>query len=212
MLQAAKLVVTLCAAAVIIVCYLGVASLTLGRSHDFTTALDRQIPFVPWTWWIYFPGYIGGLLLAVGAARNRVVFFRGVVAMLLAQGLSEIVFCFAPSSFPRPVGWGGTGLTADALRWMWRIDPPNNTFPSVHMAFILLSALAMWEERNPVRYISTLLALGIFVTIHTTKQHYWIDAVGGTAMAFLCFALVFRVYPKVCRRPKTPGGVRLLPQ
>lgn len=201
------------AAAITVACYLAVAEATLARSTTtgFATPLDGKIPFVPWTWWLYFPSYVASLLLAAAVVRERTVFARALAAMLLAQGLCAIVFWFVPSSFPRPVDWKGAGLTADALHWMWRVDPPNNTFPSVHVALSTLAALAMWEERNPFRYVSMLLALGVVVTVHTTKQHYWLDTAGGAVVAAVCFWLAFRVYPAVCHRSRTLGGVRPIP-
>lgn len=176
--------------------YWPVGELTAGRSFDLMTPLDAAIPFVPWTWWIYFPGYLFGLLFAVLAMRDDGVYYRSIAAIMLAQVFNSVVYLLIPSTFPRPWEWQGTGLTADAIHWYWTVDPPNNTFPSSHVALASLAALGMWRERNPLRLVPTLTALGIFVTVHTTKQHYWIDAVAGVGMGFLCHWLVFDAWPR----------------
>lgn len=175
--------------------YLPVARLTEGRSVDLLTPIDKAIPFVPWTWWIYFPGYLFGLIFAIAAMRDDRIFYRSVAAIMLAQVLNSIIYLAVPSTFPRPTDWQGSGLTAEAIRWFWTLDPPNNTFPSSHVALAWLAALGLWRERNRFRWVPTLTALGIFFTVHTTKQHYWIDSFAGVAMALLAGRLVFGRWP-----------------
>ena len=97
-------------------------------------------------------------------------------------------------------------ITASAIAWFWGIDPPNNTFPSTHVANACMAALGAWVSRHPVRWYSLLVAVGVFVTVHTAKQHYWVDAVGGAIVALVCFRLAFRLWP-------LPGvDVRIFPE
>jgi len=210
--QAIKLASALCVGGIVFLHFRGVAKLTLDRSYDYdlSTAIDALVPLLPWTWWLYLPVYLLSILAAVLAARDRRTFFRCLAAFILAEIFSSCIFFLVPSSFPRPEGLRGTGLTPDLLSWMWQVDPPNNTFPSMHVALVVLVALGLWEELNPLRYLNTALAVAIVASIHTVKQHYVIDSIGGVVMAIGCFTIVFRLYPKVFRRPMTPRGVRIL--
>ncbi|MBM4319409.1 MAG: hypothetical protein FJ125_05460, partial [Deltaproteobacteria bacterium] len=38
--------------------YFNASRFTAHRSTDLSLLFDRLIPFVPWTWWMYFPGYL----------------------------------------------------------------------------------------------------------------------------------------------------------
>ena len=173
------------------------SDITLGRQTHLMTTLDAAIPFLPWTWWIYFPGYLAGLVFTVLIVRDDDILARAVLAILLAQVLCTIIYMFFPSSFPRPVDWQGSGLTADAIRWFWELDPPNNTFPSSHVMLSTQASLALWRDKNRWRYLQYLSTFGIFVTIHTTKQHYLIDGVAGMALAALTHWALFVWWPRL---------------
>jgi len=185
-----KVFLTFFTVGVVMSVYFPVMELTMHRSQELGMSIDDKIPFVPWTFWIYFPIYLAGLLFSVLMIRDVRIFNRALVAIALVTLLSTIVYLILPSNYPRPLEWQGEGVTADVIYWFWTIDRPNNTFPSTHVANATIAALAMWLDRNPGRYVNYLSALGVVITIHTTKQHYVIDAIGGLAMAFFCFWLV----------------------
>ncbi len=186
--------------------YFGISRVTLDRSYSLLTRLDAAIPFIPWTWWIYFPGYLLGLLIAVLALRDMRIFYRILVTVLFADLVCVAIFFVFPSTFPRPTN-PGPGLTGEAIRWFWSIDPPNNTFPSSHVAMSVLAALAMWKDKNRLRLANYLLTTGVAVTVLTTKQHYLLDVLGGFVVAFGSFRLVFHLWP--LERPKA-GEVEVM--
>ena len=183
--------------------YVPMADLTAGRSVDLMTPLDEAIPFIPWTWWIYFPGYLAGLLFAIVTVRSNRIYFLAIATITISQVLNSMFYIIMPSTYPRLWDWEGSGLTAEAIHWFWTIDPPNNTFPSSHVCIATIAAIVTWIDRSPGRIVPTLSAVGIFITVTTTKQHYWIDSVAGAAMAFLCVAIVFRWLPRLYTRFKT---------
>ena len=74
---------------------------------------------------------------------------------------------------------------------LYELDPPNNTFPSLHVAFMLLTALGVWRaERRIGPYLLGVAALPA-IAILTTKQHYVLDFIGGVALGLACHAVVF---------------------
>jgi hypothetical protein len=176
--------------------YYPASAFTAARSVDMMTRLDHAIPFVPWTWWIYFPHYVLGLVITSIVVRDVRIMFRVIAAVLLGQLISLGFYLTIPSTFPRPMGVGDADpLTAAALAWFWGADPANNTFPSTHVANSCIAALGAWRSGQRVRWYMTLVALGVFVTVHTTKQHYWVDAVGGVVLAVVAYNLVLRAWP-----------------
>lgn len=182
--------------------YYPASAATAGRSFDLTTALDRAIPFLPWTWWIYFPHYVFGLVVITVAMPDPRAAFRVFLAILLGQVLSTITYFIVPSTFPRPLSPGDADpITAAAVTWFWGIDPPNNTFPSTHVANACMAALGAWYSRHPIRWYALVVAGGVFVTVHTAKQHYWVDAVGGVVVAMVCFRTAFRIWPMPADAP-----------
>ncbi len=179
---------------------------TASRSYDLTTALDRAIPFVPWTWWIYFPHYVFGLVVTTVVLPDPRVAFRVFLAIVFGQIISCTIYFLLPSAYPRPLVVGDADpITSAAVVWFWGIDPPNNTFPSTHVANACMAAMGAWYTRHPIKWYSAAMALGVFLTVHTAKQHYWIDAIGGFIVALVCFRLVFRVWP-MQTKPYSPSG------
>lgn len=186
-------------AGILALCYFNASKAGVGRSIDLMSKFDASVPFIPWTWWIYFPGYVGGLLLAMVSFRNLNIYYRSLAAVLAAQAFCALIFLLFPSDFPRPTD-AGIGLTGEAIRWFWTVDPPNNTFPSTHVAVSVITAIGMWRDGNRARIVSALMALGVIITVHTTKQHYLVDTLGGIVVALLA-CRVFLPSPSPARAP-----------
>lgn len=188
--------------------YFPASALTMQRSVDLMTRLDHAIPFIPWTWWIYFPHYVFGLVVTSIAVRDVRLMFRVVFAVLLGQVISAMCYFLLPSTFPRPLSVGHADpYTTAAVVWFWGTDPANNTFPSTHVANACIAALGAWRSGQRVRWYTTLTAIGVFITVHTTKQHYWVDAVGGVVLALVAFSMTLRIWP--LPTPKGQADLRI---
>jgi len=192
-----KLFLMLCVVGGVALLYYPASHVTAHRSIDLMTPLDRAIPFIPWTWWIYFPHYLLGLLVSTLVVKDLRILYRVFVAILLVQVISDLFYLVVPSTFPRPDHVDGTGLTARAITWFWSVDPANNTFPSTHVAIAFTAALGVRRAGHPLWWYSLASATGVFITVHTAKQHYWIDAAAGVLVSLVAFNLVFRVLWKM---------------
>lgn len=191
-----KLLISAAIIGLISIFYFNASKLTAHRQSDLSIPLDHAIPFVPWHFWIYFIGYIAGIEFSVFAFRNTRVFYKTSLAIIIATTLCTVGFFILPSTFPRPLDSGG-GLTGEALRWFWVLDPPNNTFPSMHVSIMTICALGMWsDDNNRLKWISTLFWLGVVITVHTFKQHFIVDAVAGVGVGVMCYWIVFHWWPK----------------
>ncbi len=70
-------------------------------------------------------------------------------------------------------------------------DPPSCTFPSGHVTYPVICALALRPRRPRVaRWLAAGAAL-FWVSTWTTKQHFVVDGIAGAATAVLGYWLVF---------------------
>lgn len=183
-----------CLLALWIVGYFGVAHSPLVlRARPDVLPWDCPIPFSGWAVWIYLAGLpmIAAPLLLLRAGRPL---RRAVLAYLAA--IIGATACFA--AFPVASGQlraaaDGAGLgplTALALAALRALDPPFNSFPSLHVA---LAALAAWSmaDAAPGTRAGWNLALALVAwSVCAVKQHYLLDVAGGLALALAVRAWV----------------------
>ena len=159
-------------------------------------AIDRQTPFLPWTFVIYTSDYVLILLpffwLKAPAAFNA--YARMLFAVLIGCGL---FFLFLPTAYPRPpYPKVDNLLIAGLMNFIAAADNPTNSFPSMHVA---LTGAASWAVRVFGRRIHLLFwiwTLAVFASTMTTKQHYFVDILGGIAVMVSIAALEWAVFEK----------------
>ncbi|MEK7469911.1 MAG: phosphatase PAP2 family protein [Planctomycetota bacterium] len=167
------------------------------RARDLMTALDTRVPFLPGSIWIYlwvFPAAFAPLFVV----RSRKLFRKVVVAYAIVMLVSFLCFALFPvTSSQLRVAAGGLDearFSQWAVAVLYRIDPPFNLFPSLHLSIAALAALACWKAD---RRIGGCMALGVAlvgVSTCTVKQHFLLDGIGGLALAGLVFAFTFRKF------------------
>jgi membrane-associated phospholipid phosphatase len=147
------------------------------------------VPFVDWTIWIYASQYLllYGCFLGVNGAQ---AVSRLVYAISLASLLAFCVFLVYPTELPRNAAQ--EGASAHAFRFLYSIDSAANCFPSLHVALAWLSTLSLREERKKAGAVTVVWAALISISTLTTKQHYFVDLVGGGVLALLCRWLICR--------------------
>ncbi len=151
------------------------------------TALDRAVPFVPWTVWLY--GTITWACLAAWlSVPSRADAVRLLTAITIASVSCCAVFLLFPTTFPRELyplsGTGATGATIRELARLRAADSPSNCLPSLHVALAWAIALtwASGREHRGLRWAAFAWALAISVTTVTTKQHFVLDVPTGAAV------------------------------
>lgn len=179
-----------CVAAVLgsfLVCYCGAAAWADGATaHTLVTRWDQAIPFVGWSVWVY----VAGLVLVASPVLllpSRESLTRAAFAYLLVIGAAAVTFSLFPVSsgaLRADVGALDAGsLSAWAARAVWGVDPPLNSFPSLHVALGTLAVLALGRARpslKPWLYGALGLVVG---SVFTMKQHFLLDAAGGFVLA-----------------------------
>jgi len=149
---------------------------------------DRLIPFIDWTIWVYASQFLLLYGCFLGVNRTRAISHL-IYAISLASLLAFCVFLIYPTEFPRSVTVK-EGAAAFAFNFLYSIDSAANCFPSLHVALAWLSALSLREERRKAGVLAIVWAALISISTLTTKQHYFVDLVGGGGLALLCHWLI----------------------
>ena len=142
-------------------------------------------------------GYLslGAFTLLVAWYEDAPAFLRCLRAALLAMAIAYLGFCIHPISVMR-------GPLPTAQPWHWgyamlrSIDPPWNSFPSLHVAYAVLVWMAI-----PTRWWSSLWTLVIIASTVLTHQHVLCDVAGGGVLA----AIAWRVTDAAWYRRTLPA-------
>lgn len=139
------------------------------------TALDRSLPLVPSSVWLYVSWYATPVVLLM---LPREDFRRASAAVLAGFLMCAVGYALLPVAIDRPSLDDREGLSAAVLGAVYAIDHPRNIFPSFHAA---LCATLLGVTPGPLRLR---LALGgwiaaICVSCVLTKQHYVLDVIAG---------------------------------
>ena len=167
--------------------YNGTRLITDSRYHyNLTNRFDDKIVFVPWTFIIYMGCYIFWILnYILGCRQKQSNAFAFISADLFGKMITMIIFLAIPTTNVRP-NIVGNGIWENAMIWLYKIDPANNLFPSIHCLTSWLCYIAVREnEKIPKWYkiMSIIFALSVCVSTLTTKQHVLIDVIAGVLIA-----------------------------
>ncbi|MFZ5468757.1 MAG: phosphatase PAP2 family protein [Myxococcota bacterium] len=149
------------------------------------TTLDRWIPFVPQTAWIYWSDYFL-IFVAFSLCRSPGSTARFVYALFTVIAIGTGVHWLWPVEFPRhlyPLPLTVDALTAPALSLFRQLDSPGSCVPSLHVAASFIAAFAARSENARAGLALTAWAALIALSTLTLKQHYVIDVVTGVALA-----------------------------
>ena len=162
---------------------------SLAPRWDLLSPIDALVPFLPWTVVVYMSLYLI-YLAAAWVLRGR-DFLRVMWSLLSLNFLCYLGFIFFTAHYPRPGEgeWGGSAW-APVFRWMFEMDPPGNTCPSLHVSTAMLLGLTMHKERRGSADRWLWLPWGALIALSTltVKQHFIVDVVSGGLLAWGVFA------------------------
>lgn len=124
--------------------------------------------------------------LAPAFAKNKAELWACArdAAIMAAVGL--VVFWLFPTTVPVfAVDWA----QYPALQFLKATDVGGNAFPSLHVAFAVLTAVLLERQLRSVqaptwlRVLNLLWAFGIVYSTLATRQHVLLDVLGGTLLA-----------------------------
>ena len=163
---------------------------------DISTPIDHTFRLVPWTIGIYVGSYVfwffAYFIIAMQDDRKQVE--RFFAAALLAKAFCLVLFLALPTGADlRPAEVVGTSFWAKLTRFIYAADSPAvNYFPSLHCLASWLCFIGVRGKKEfPLawRIASFFLAVAVFVSTITTRQHVLVDVPGGIVFAELSWAL-----------------------
>ncbi len=189
----------------------GVLSVVLGTaSHAFSCkipAIDDRIPLVPAFVTVYLFSYVfwvwGTATVSLTGRRN---FLNYIAGLSLAYGVGFLFFVFLPTCMDRgeegllELG-RGPGVFIRMLGIVYAADGGEkafNLFPSYHCITSVCCYLGVRKRREISRWFRAFsLIMTVLISLSTvlTKQHYFLDVIGGVGFAVLCFALIRKLDP-----------------
>lgn len=147
--------------------------------------IDRAVPFLTWTFWVYLSEYI--LVVVTMALLKDWDEFNSWARMNFgALFICGVFFLIYPTTYPRPIYPEENNVfVAFAMNLVANADTANNCFPSLHVA---ITASTAWFFRSSGRKRFLLFAfwgLAILSSTLTTKQHYFVDIIGGLGVTVI---------------------------
>lgn len=177
------------------------------------TWLDRAVPFVPESFWLYLSDYLL-VFIAFLLCRRPGSAARFIYAFMTTVLVATLVHGMWPTTYPRalfPVPEDASPFVHWMVARFREVDSPASCMPSLHVATAFLSAFAVvWEGDRRAPALVAWAAL-IWGSTLTTKQHYVLDGVAGLLLALAVWALFYgrphdaAVSPPGARRGSTPG-------
>lgn len=176
--------------------------------------LDGIIPLVPyffvqiyyfsWLFWIFAP-----IVVSVTKREN---FLNYIIGLFASYVVGFCIFIFMPTYMDRTAVWGiksTWGNQGDLVKeianhkgfsyWMMNMMVGNdggtdnyNLFPSFHCSISLYAYLGIRGQKEVSKgskiYALILVPLICLSTIFT-KQHYFVDILGGIMLSIICYAV-----------------------
>jgi membrane-associated phospholipid phosphatase len=162
--------------------------------HLHLVSFEKDIPFLPWTIWIYAVLYISYIIWCLYSYRNEREMQKvayGFILLVLTSCIIYMVFpiIYPRESFPLPINNDITILIFQAVR---SVDKPCNCFPSTHVGLSFLFAYGFIKESKIRFCLAIFVSVLISISTLTTKQHYFYDVVLGFLFASLIYFFLAR--------------------
>jgi membrane-associated phospholipid phosphatase len=160
-------------------------------------ALDHAMPLAPAWIGIYGSLYMCGFILPLVVVRGRELFEQTLKAYLFVMTVSYLVFLIYPTTAPRSDAVLVNSFATWSLQLFYDLDQPYGCFPSLHVAYSFVGALACYRMHAGVGVIAAAWAVLIGLSTVYTKQHFVVDALTGAALGAGAYAMFLRDRPFV---------------
>ena len=170
--------------------YTLINALSVGREAlDLRIGPDARIPI----WPIFIPIYLSAYIMpfsAYFAVKDMRLFRRTIVACFSIQWISFITYLLFPAMIHRPE-LPPDSIWTDVFHWFHKIDPPYNSFPSLHVSQPILAAIVSTFANRKYWWLIVWAGL-IAVSTLFTGQHVILDVIAGLILALIAVIFVIR--------------------
>lgn len=158
--------------------------------------LDRVMPLTPAWIGVYASLYMCAFLLPLVVVRGNELFRQAMKAYLFVMIASYIGFWLYPTIAPLTEKETVNGFAEWSLQLMYDIDQPYGCFPSLHVAYAFVGALACYRMHRGVGIVATAWSVLIGLSTVYTKQHFVVDAIAGGALGLAAYWLFLKDRPR----------------
>lgn len=156
-------------------------------------SFEHKIPLLTWTIWIYMSDYIY-IVIAFLILKNTKNINRMFYSFIVFCFLSSIIFYLYPTTYPRPLMVYENNLNGFLFSFLHSIDTPSNCMPSLHVGMSYLLSYAFLYEQKKLFILFFAWSTLISISTLTTKQHYFIDIIGGLVFSLLSLFIVNKFF------------------
>jgi membrane-associated phospholipid phosphatase len=156
--------------------------------YDFKSAIDDYIPL--WTGFVII--YISyaiylGFTFWYFYKKNKPRDLNIVLAAItLSCSLAYLIYIFYQNSIIRPQIIE-RNIFDSIYTQINLYVPPYNAFPSLHVAISTVCALGYWSVKSKLFKSMAIWTILIIISTVLTKQHYFLDILGGLLLATVTF-------------------------
>ena len=160
---------------------------------------------------IYFGCYLTWIFYYIYVCRDsEESCYKFVTAEVIAKLICFVVFVCYPTIMEDRGNISNmeAGFIQFAMDFLYnKSDKPYNLFPSIHClaSWICFRGTFMCEKKNlPLQILAFVFAILVFLSVLFTKQHYFIDIIGGIAVVEIGIFISVRLklYEKVLRKAR----------
>lgn len=161
--------------------------------HPQVTSFDLAVPFIPETVWIYL-SHVGFIFTAWWWCARGPGCTRTFWTIVMCSATATTYFLFFPTEISRVTleQIDADPVTRAAWAFLLSADKPTNLFPSLHVAEAILTAVGLTRASPRWSPWAAIWATAIILTTITTRQHVWVDVIGGGVLALCCWWIVER--------------------
>lgn len=191
-----RLVVIAGFAVYFVVSYFLIAHYVAERGVFYTPILpgEGEIPFIPWTFFIYILCYVVPPL-AFLLLQSKTGIIKALWAFIIALWIHKIVWILYPVKYvlrPNLTDHPSETLLAIIVEFFKLDSPPVNCLPSLHVTYVFLTYFAILAYRPRLAPCFLVLAFVISLSTMTFKQHYVADVLSGLFLSMILSLLFFR--------------------
>ncbi|MBI2564728.1 phosphatase PAP2 family protein [Candidatus Woesearchaeota archaeon] len=156
----------------------------------FSNSLTNKAPFleifvIPYNLYFLF------LFLPLFFTWNNIKLYRRcALAISLILLLSNIIYILMPIKIIRP-DVQPTNFLTSIVHFIYRLDPPFNTLPSLHVSITVLNLLILSFFKKKLGMIFFIPALLIILSTIFIKQHYFADVMAGIFLGAAVYYFFF---------------------
>ncbi|MFA6088421.1 MAG: phosphatase PAP2 family protein [Candidatus Woesearchaeota archaeon] len=156
------------------------------------TALDDKIPFLSFFVIFYLSILIILFLPFILTFRNKITFLKLATTFFIISIMCNLTYVLFQTTIIRALVIPST-IFDKLVLFIYSIDNPFNSIPSMHVTFSVLSNLCLFNINKKVAYVILPFTILLILSTLFIKQHYIPGVLTGLVFAVLGYVLFKRM-------------------